>query len=350
MRAVHFNSYSFRLTLLLLSVATATAYARHRARSDSGGGGGGGGAPRPPSGVYKSVQSTLWHNRGLRLLVAGDKSQSGKSTVSLGLLQALLDLGYAPEELAYIKPATQCVSSTLTARFCEARGIACEHIGPVVYYRGFTREQIDAPPDAAAARGASLVAECAAAVERISRGKRLTLIDGVGYPSVGSVVGCSSADVAVACRAPVLIVGKQGVGDAVDSFNLCARFFEAQRVPVLGVVFNKLPPKGFYGLEQCERYVRRYFEASRPRQRVYGVLPQSAGLAALAPEEACGLNYERPDPPPPAGEMTADDEAALATVATLFRAHFDAAGLVADLADADARPAEWAQALAEYDV
>ena len=78
MRAVHFNSYSFRLTLLLLSVATATAYARHRARSDSGGGGGGGGAPRPPSGVYKSVQSTLWHNRGLRLLVAGDKSQSGK--------------------------------------------------------------------------------------------------------------------------------------------------------------------------------------------------------------------------------------------------------------------------------
>ena len=48
--------------------------------------------------------------------------------------------------------------------------------------------------------------------------------------------------------------------------------------------------------------------------------------------------------------VVADDEAALATVATLFRAHFDAAGLVADLADADARPAEWAQALAEYDV
>ena len=93
---------------------------------------------------------------------------------------------------------------------------------------------------------------------------------------------CSSADMAVACRAPVLIVGKSGVGDAIDSFNLCARFFEARRVPVLGVVFNKLPPKGFYGLAACEEYVRKYMRTSRPKQHVYGLLPASDLLAALA--------------------------------------------------------------------
>ena len=40
----------------------------------------------------------------------------------------------------------------------------------------------------------------------------LLLIDGGGYPAGGSIVGCSSADVAIACRAPVVIVGRPGVG------------------------------------------------------------------------------------------------------------------------------------------
>ena len=186
----------------------------------------------------------------LRLLVAGDKSSAGKSTVSLGLLAALLESGFQPSDIAYIKPSTQCVSSTLTARFCEDRGIAYEHVGPVVFYRGFTRELLD---EQAGPSSGELVKSCAEAVERISQGKRLTVIDGVGYPSVGSIVGCSSADLAVACVAPVLIVGKPGVGDAVDSFNLCARYFEAQRVPVLGGIFNRLPPTGFYRSTSARR-------------------------------------------------------------------------------------------------
>ena len=225
----------------------------------------------------------------LRMMVAGDRSSVGKSTISLGLLVALLDAGFLPHEVAYIKPATQCVSSTLVARFCEEQGIACEHIGPVVYYRGFTRQQLDNPSEHNA-----LVAQCSEAVDRISTGKRITVIDGVGYPSVGSVVGCSSADLAVACAAPVLLVGKPGVGDAVDSFNLCARYFEAQAVPVLGSIFNRLAPSGFYSLDTCRRYLRKYMAGSRPRQRVYGMLPAHETLGTLGAEEACGLSFERP--------------------------------------------------------
>ena len=161
--------------------------------------------------VYTSLPlSSLSLMGGLRVLVAGDKSHAGKSTISLGLLGALLEAGYKPAELAYIKPATQCVSSTLTARFCEANGIACVHVGPLVFYRGFTRHFLDEHPDDSVAASAELVQKCAAAVESLSAGKRLTVIDGVGYPSVGSIVGCSSADLAVACGAPVLLVGKSG--------------------------------------------------------------------------------------------------------------------------------------------
>lgn len=203
----------------------------------------------------------------LRVLVAGDKSHAGKSTVSLGLLAALLESGFSGSDIAYIKPATQCVSSTLTARFCQANGIAYEHIGPVVFYRGFTRGQLDAVDTDAS----PLVERCAEAVERISSGKKLTLIDGVGYPAVGSIVSCSSADVAVACRAPVVVVGRPGVGDAIDSFNLCASYFEAQRVPVLGGIFNKLGTSGFYS-ERCALWEGRA-----------GGVPASARAPVLAP-------------------------------------------------------------------
>lgn len=49
----------------------------------------------------------------------------------------------------------------------------------------------------------------------------------MGYPSVGSICNLSNADIAHALRTPVLLVGKSGVGDAVDSFNMNARFFES---------------------------------------------------------------------------------------------------------------------------
>ena len=80
------------------------------------------------------------------------------------------------------------------------------------------------------------------------------VIDGVGYPSVGSIVGCSSADIAEATGANVLLVGKPGVGDAIDSYNLCAAFFEARGLPVLGAVFNKLPETGTSPVLPRHRY------------------------------------------------------------------------------------------------
>lgn len=232
----------------------------------------------------------------MRILVAGDKSSAGKSTVSMGLLAALLEAGFHGSELAYIKPATQCVSSTLTARFCQSRGIAYEHIGPVVFYRGFTRDRLDHDVESAAGDAKqeggddtvttdeALTSRCARAVERISQGKRITLIDGVGYPAVGSIVGCSSADVAVACRAPVVIVGRPGVGDAVDSFNLCAAYFEARRVPVLGGIFNKLNPTGFYGLAKCRGAQRhaRHARSAGARARPWPCHRQASRPAASA--------------------------------------------------------------------
>lgn len=60
-----------------------------------------------------------------------------------------------------------------------------------------------------------------------SIGKRVVIVDGVGYPSVGSICNLSNAHIAQALGSPVLLIGKSGVGDAVDSFNINAKYFES---------------------------------------------------------------------------------------------------------------------------
>ena len=101
--------------------------------------------------------TTKPQSKTLKLFVAGDKSQVsthwsiytncvrtkriwmfqvGKSSTCLGILSCLLHAGYAPEELAYIKPVTQCEKPQLIQTFCEEKGIDAVPIGPVVFYSG----------------------------------------------------------------------------------------------------------------------------------------------------------------------------------------------------------------------
>jgi AAA domain len=202
----------------------------------------------------------------LRIFVAGDKSSVGKSSVCLGILGTLLAEGYAtPETLAYIKPATQSESTQLIQLYCEQHGIQCVPVGPLVYYRGFTRAFLAGETRSTTAE---LLQQCADAVDAVAHGKQVVLIDGVGFPSVGSICGTSNAAVAQACGYPtttatgsaadnnyrsplgVVLVGGSGVGAAVDAFNLNAAYFEHEAaIPVMGAIFNKLSAEGYYSLD-----------------------------------------------------------------------------------------------------
>ena len=194
-------------------------------------------------------------------------------------------MGYSSSRLAYIKPATQSESKQLIQTFCEAKGIACIPIGPLVYYRGFTRAFLAGET----ACTEELLAECGAAVDRLARGKQIILMDGVGFPAVGSICGTDNAAVALACSYPlsnatrkpvgVLLVGGSGVGSAVDAFNLNASYFERARIPVMGAVFNKLSTNkdDFYSLENCREQVTKYFDQNQTQRlrncRPFGFCP-----------------------------------------------------------------------------
>lgn len=213
---------------------------------------------------------TARENEPIRIFVSGDRSQVGKSTVCLGLVGALLRHGFAPQDVAYIKPVTQCEAPQLVAKFCQQQRIACCDIGPIVFYSGFTREFLQGNTESSEV----LLAKAKAKVDEIGRGKKIVVVDGVGYPAVGSICGVSNAAVASAVQAPVVLVGKRGVGDAVDSFNLNACFFESQGVKVLGALFNRLPSDGYYSLANCKESVTAYFAQFQPQKQVYGFIPE----------------------------------------------------------------------------
>lgn len=223
-------------------------------------------------------------NDSLRIFIAGDRSSVGKSSVCLGILGNLIQSGYSPSSVAYIKPATQSESTQLVQLYCEKYGIECVPVGPLVYYRGFTRAFLAGETDSTE----QLLEAVGRAVDRVARGKRVVLVDGVGFPAVGSICGTDNASVLKACSYPtrmdgqrqtmgVVLVGGSGVGGAVDAFNLNATYFSQAHVPVMGAIFNKLALDGFYSLDNCRTQVSAYFEKNEMQQRLgrkaFGFVP-----------------------------------------------------------------------------
>lgn len=217
--------------------------------------------------------------RCVRLFVAGAVTHCGKTTTCLSLLAALRKAGVPSEHLAYIKPATQCEAPDLLQHWCSAEGV--EYVGgeqaPLVFYAGFTRSFL------AGEQGTSAdwVAKIASRVDALARGRRFVIIDGVGFPAVGSIVGVDNAVVARAARAPVLLVGKSGVGGAVDSFNLNRVYFAHYGVPVLGALFNFGARDGSYKWDVCAAEIQKYFVQGELREQCFGVVPLLPALEGL---------------------------------------------------------------------
>ncbi len=263
-----------------------------------------------------------------RLFVSGDASQVGKSSVCLGILASLVEqLGYQASEVAYIKPATQCESTQLVAKYCASRGIECVPIGPVLYVSGFTREFLAGNTKSTA----EMTAEVEVAVNALcqKRGRKVVVVDGVGFPAVGSIVGMSNAVLARAAHAPVVLVCPRGVGNAVDSFNLNRVFFEHHGVQVLGAIFNRLHTEGFYALEKCKASVDDYFTQFRPEQRVYGYVPEIKSLDGASPPPPALATT-----PPCAAfsvDWTPEDEGRLAALMQAFKDHVNVKQLFADV-------------------
>ena len=267
---------------------------------------------RTPTSLLREIAPTIqptgddnMYDGAIRIFIAGDRMSVGKTSVCLGLLGSLVQMGYRPDRLAYIKPATQNEKPQLVQHYCERMGIPCVGIGPIVYYRGFTRAYLAGETESSS----ELLQSASRAVDELAKDKDVVIVDGVGFPAVGSICGTDNASVAIASSYPrvepvvdgtstagvvtgrnpmgVLVVGGPGVGGAVDAFNLNATYFEQANVPVLGAIFNKLALDGFYSLENCKEAISSYFAQNehqiKHRRQPFGFVPLFPRLGGSDP-------------------------------------------------------------------
>lgn len=155
---------------------------------------------------FSNIPQKMSSELGVVLMVCGDQSGIGKTSACIGILNALA-MKYEASEVAYIKPCTQCESVQLLWKFCHSMGIHCAGIGPIVYRAGYTQECIDGKHGSADDR-LELVSN---AILELRKKYKFVLVDGVGYPGVGSCVGCSNRDVAVKIGCPVLMISRPGM-------------------------------------------------------------------------------------------------------------------------------------------
>lgn len=175
-----------------------------------------------------------------QLYLAATGMNRGKTTVSLGLLAALIDRGL---DTGFVKPVGQ--------RYAVVDGVPADEdailmksvfglpdllavMSPVHIPRGFTKSYISGGVTE------DLAARIDQAYEVVSHDRDVLLIEGTGHAGVGAVIDLSNADVARLLGAPVVIVSEAGVGRPIDEIVLNHALFTRRGVEVVGAVINKV--------------------------------------------------------------------------------------------------------------
>lgn len=174
-----------------------------------------------------------------QVYLAATGRNRGKTTVSLGLLAALIDKGM---DTGFTKPVGQRYAVIDEVPADEDAILMKELFGlqdpfvdmsPVHIPRGFTKAFIKG----------EVVEDLGARIDFAHRnlsGHEMLLIEGTGHAGVGAVVGLSNADVAARMRAPVVIVSEGGVGRPIDEIVLNQALFARRGVPLVGAIINKV--------------------------------------------------------------------------------------------------------------
>lgn len=167
---------------------------------------------------------------------------SGKTSVSLGLMQVLRDRGLDP---GYIKPVGQHYvkyeghnideDAVLVHKVFDIKdNPAC--LSPIAIERGFTKHFVfdpDVEP---------LENKIIACYNELSDKHSMIIVEGTGHAGVGSCFGLSNARVAQLLGAKVVIVTSGGIGKPLDEVALNLSLFKQFSVDVAGVILNKVRP------------------------------------------------------------------------------------------------------------
>lgn len=172
--------------------------------------------------------------------VAATGQHIGKTTTTLGLVEGLHQRGL---RTGYCKPVGQqhltlngVIADKDAVLFADSIGFAInpDWHSPVIIGQGVTRRYIDNPSDF------PFRERIMEAAHHMMTNYDAIVYEGTGHPGVGSVAGLSNAQVAEMLGAGVVMVVEAGIGNTIDRLSLCLSLFKEKKVPVWGVIINKV--------------------------------------------------------------------------------------------------------------
>lgn len=208
-----------------------------------------------------------------RLYVAATNQHVGKTTTTLGLVEALRQSG---RRVGYCKPVGQeavdlnnlqvdkdaLLFSTMMSFDLNARIHS-----PVILGKGATQAYLDEPEKY------PYLSNILHASKVLEEEYETVIYEGTGHPGVGAVVGLSNAHVASYLDAPAILVVEGGIGYTIDRLFLCLAPFRRRNVKLAGVIINKVLPEK---MDKVRHYVGMQLE--KWDIPLLGILPYDKSL------------------------------------------------------------------------
>ncbi len=208
------------------------------------------------------------------IYVAATSQHVGKTTSTLGLVATFIAKGL---KVGYCKPVGQ---KSLTYKNVEVDKDAIlfadlmnfpihpDMHSPVILGKGATTAFIDQP------ELFDFANRVQQAAKQLEAENELVIYEGTGHPGVGSIVNLSNAVVAKMINAGVIMIVEGGIGSTIDMLSLCLAKFQMEKVPIIGVIINKVKPEK---IDKVEYYVGKFLEERN--LPLLGVLPYDRSLA-----------------------------------------------------------------------
>jgi BioD-like phosphotransacetylase family protein len=188
-----------------------------------------------------------------KIFIAATGQNSGKTTTSLSLMHmAMKKYG----KVGFIKPIGPkpaehegLIADKDAILIAKVFGLEADLplMSPYVLHPGDTRRVLDGEMPRE-----EILSRIEDAIETLSRKNDFLIIEGAGHAGVGSVIGCSNAQIAKMADAPVMMVTGGGLGNVVDAASMNMALFEKKNVPVKTLLVNKIVPEK---REQTLRYL-----------------------------------------------------------------------------------------------
>lgn len=208
------------------------------------------------------------------IYVAASRQHVGKTTSTLGLVSCLMEKGL---QVGYCKPVGQKYVDLSDIRVDKDTILFADLIhfdiqpsvhSPVILGDGATTKFLDEPN-----QGELREMINKARIE-LESANEISIYEGTGHPGVGSLAGVSNAQVAKMVDAHVIFIVEGGIGSTIDMLNMCLALFREEKVPILGVIVNKVHQDK---MEKVRHYLSKYLDgAGIP---LLGILPYDKTLA-----------------------------------------------------------------------